>query len=132
MNVFGTIGIALMALGFAAEAALLVEPFHILPEQVLASSGAYASLWIFFVFFVVVGFALFSFSPSGGKQATDTALVVVGSLLLVTGFFAALGLFLSTTGLVTASGTWSWWLLFLGGIAVGALAVLMGNRAAKD
>jgi len=130
MSIFGIIGAALIALGFAAGAALLVEPLGLLPAQVLGSRGGTLSLWLFFMFFVAVGFTLFSFTT--GKQAADKLLVITGSLLLVIGFLAALGLFLGATGFVAASGTWSWWLLFLGGIPAGSLAVLMGNRAAKD
>ena len=48
------------------------------------------------------------------------------------GLLGAVGLFLSATGFVNATGTATWWLIFIGGIPVGATAVLMGNRASKD
>ncbi len=123
------IGGALLVLGFAAGAALLVDPLGILPAQT-RGGGAYVSLWLFFGFFVTVGFTLYSFTT--GKQAADTLLRITGGILLAMGFLAALGLFLSATGFVSASGTFTWWLLFLGGISFGTVALLMGNRAAKD
>ena len=67
-----------------------------------------------------------------GKQSADAVLRLTGGLLLAMGFLSALGLFLNAIGIVPASGTWTWWLLFLGGIIVGAIALLMGNRAAGD
>ncbi len=130
MNLFGLIGGLLLVLGFATGAALLVEPLGLLPAQA-RGAGAYISLWLFFVCFIAVGFTLFSFAARN-KPAADRQLVVTGALLLVMGLLAAVGLFLSATGFVNAAGTWSWWVLFLGGIGVGALAVLMGNRVAKD
>ena len=129
MSVFGMIGGALLVLGFAAGAALLADPLGILPAQT-RGGGAYVSLWRFFRFFVTVGFTLYSFTT--GKQAADTLLRITGGILLAMGFLAALGLFLSATGFVSASGTFTWWLLFLGGISFGTVALLMGNRAAKD
>jgi len=129
MSIFAMIGGALLALGFAAGAALLAFPLGILPAQ--ASGGAsYVSLWLFFLFFVTVGFTLYSFTT--GKQKADALLRVTGVLLLLMSLVAALGLFLSATGFVSAAGTVTWWLIFLGGIPVGATAVLMGNRASKD
>ena len=123
------VGGALLALGFAAGAALLVDPLGILPAQT-RGAGAYLSLWLFFLFFVTVGFTLYAFTT--GKQAADTLLRITGGILLLMGFLAALGLFLSAVGFVSAQGTLTWWLLFLGGISCGAIALLMGNRAAKD
>ena len=130
MNLFGLIGGLLLVLGFATGAALLVEPLGLLPAQV-GVGGGYLSLWLFFVAFIAVGFTLFSFSARD-KPGADRQLVVNGGLLLLIGVLAAVGLFLSATGFVNARGTWSWWLLFLGGISVGTVAVLMGNRVAKD
>jgi len=129
MGVFGILGAGLMALGFASAAALLVGPLDILPA---AARGAAAqlSLWLFFLAFVPAGFSLILFTT--GKQAADALLRVTGGLLLVMGFLAALGLFLGAIGVITTTGSWVWWLLFLGGIVVGAIALLMGNRAAKD
>ena len=129
MSVFAMIGGALLALGFAAGAALLVHPLGILPGQA-SSGGAYLSLWLFFTIFVTIGFTLFSFTT--GKEAADKLLRVTGVLLLVMSLLAAVGLFLSATGFVNALGTATWWLIFIGGIPVGATALLMGNRAAKD
>ena len=129
MSVFGMIGGALLVLGFAAGAALLVDPLGLLPAQA-RGGGTYVSLWLFFGFFVTVGFTLYSFTT--GKQAADTLLRVTGGILLAMGFLAALGLFLSATGFVSAAGTFTWWLLFLGGISFGTVALLMGNRTAKD
>ena len=129
MSVFAMIGGALLALGFAAGAALLAHPLGILPAQA-SGGGAYLSLWLFFVAFVSVGFTLYSFSTS--KQAADVLLRVTGVLLLVMSLLGAVGLFLSATGFVNATGTATWWLIFIGGIPVGATAYLMGNRASKD
>ena len=129
MSVFAMIGGALLALGFAAGAALLAHPLGILPAQA-SGGGAYLSLWLFFTIVVTIGFTLFSFTT--GKEAADKLLRVTGVLLLVMSLVAAVGLFLSATGFVNAAGTATWWLIFLGGIPVGATALLMGNRAAKD
>ena len=130
MNLFGIIGGILLLLGYATGAALLVEPLGLLPAQV-GVGGGYFSLWLVFLAFIAVGFTLFSVSARD-KPGADRQLVVNGGLLLLIGVLAAVGLFLSATGFVSARGTWSWWLLFLGGISVGTVAVLMGNRAAKD
>ena len=130
MNLFGIIGGILLLLGYATGAALLVEPLGLLPAQA-GVGGGYLSLWLFFVAFIAVGFTLFSFSARD-KPGADRQLLVNGGLLLLIGVLAAVGLFLSATGFVSARGTWSWWLLFLGGISVGTVAVLMGNRVAKD
>jgi len=129
MGAFGILGAGLMVLGFASALALLVGPLGILPE---AARGAAAqlSLWLFFLAFVPAGFTLVLFTT--GKQSADAVLRVTGGILLAIGFLSALALFLNAVGMVTASGTWAWWLLFLGGLIVGAAAVLMGNRAAKD
>jgi hypothetical protein len=129
MSIFAMIGGALLALGFAAGAALLAHPLGLLPAQA-SGGGSYVSLWLFFLCFVTIGFTLYSFSTS--KQAADVLLRVTGVLLLAMSLAAAVGLFLSATGFVNASGTVTWWLIFVGGIPVGATAMLMGNRASKD
>jgi len=129
MSAFSVLGGALMVLGFASGAVLLVEPLGILPDAA-RGAGAQLSLWLFFPAFVAAGFTLYSFTT--GKQAADALLRLTGGLLLAMGFLSALGLFLGATGFVSATGTWTWWLLFLGGIGIGAFAVLMGNRASRD
>jgi len=129
LSAFGILGAALMVLGFASAAALLVGPLDVLPAPARGAAAQF-SLWLFFLAFVPAGFTLVLFTT--GKQAADALLRLTGGILLAMGFLSALGLFLGAIGVIAATGTWVWWLLFLGGILVGAAALLMGNRSARD
>ena len=108
---------ALIALGLACGAALVLAPFGLLP------GAAGPALWLLFPVLLSGGYLLFV-APASLPQIRAMSRLASGALLLLA-LVAAAGLVLDAIGMaVSVSSTTSLWYVLLIGLALGPLGML--------
>jgi hypothetical protein len=128
MPIFKIVGYVVAVLGLLCGVLLLLSPLTVIAVHGMELAGKTVAIGVLFVLLSGMGIVLAGLG-GGGKNAVDRMAYQIGSAWLVLGVLAILALVLDLIGLISTGLTVIWWVMAVGCVISGSVAVMMGSKS---